>query len=750
MPYDKFLIGPFTTGWQNNLVKWLLPEDAWQELKNMYVWRGRLKKRFGGILMGSTAGSPETQQLKSRFRADIDTTDGAGAAAGNVPAGFGPFAIGMAFSIGDEIYTVYQAAGALYSTGAGSGTFDTATGAYTFVGAPAAASVYFYPAKPVMGLTNFFQGAINNNPAIGFDTVASYQFDGTAWERIGGVFWQGNETDFFWSANWIGVNANDVLLFTTNFNWTPGVAATDDPMRYWNGTAWATFFPYFAPTGGANTGPRIAQARIIVPFQNRLLLLNVVEQDNGATTNTQFVNRVRYSKRGSPLDDNSFYQGRSTDGTNVADGASFLDASTTEEILSVGFIKNRLIVYFEESTWEIVYTANEAAPFRWQKINTDLGSQSTFSAVNFDKQLLAVGNTGFHACNGANVGRIDEKIPDEIFTINDYQTGTKRVHGIRDYQKEVVYWTFPRNAGRNPHHDYPNAIFLYNYVNGSWALNDDTITAFGYFQQDFDVTWESEGASQWKYHTSSWISGLIKTGVRHIIAGNQEGFVFVIDTDNGGVNAPVLQITNITLTSAFIAVLDVRNHNLNFPEFIQVLFTVGMTNFNDRIFQIQEVTATTITIMDPDGNFSGTYAGGGLLRRVSNPCAFSKEWNPYVKDDRNVYIERINFGLSKTPTGAFTLDYYTSSSNASAREGAELSGAALGDNSITTAPYDLYPYEKTQDTLWHPGYLQAGGENVSIKIFLTDEQMVDPEKSLVDLEIQGMILLTQATSARLE
>ena len=90
-----------------------------------------------------------------------------------------------------------------------------------------------------------------------------------------------------------------------------------------------------------------------------------------------------------------------------------------------------------------MYTGNQVLPFIWQKINTELGAESTFSVVPFDKVILGVGNVGIHACNGANVERIDDKIPDEVFRIHNENEGVQRVYGIRDYDVEMVYWTFP-------------------------------------------------------------------------------------------------------------------------------------------------------------------------------------------------------------------------------------------------------------------------------------------------------------------
>ena len=44
---DRFLIAPMSTGLQLNMPPWLIMDDAFTRLNNAYVWRSRLRKRFG-------------------------------------------------------------------------------------------------------------------------------------------------------------------------------------------------------------------------------------------------------------------------------------------------------------------------------------------------------------------------------------------------------------------------------------------------------------------------------------------------------------------------------------------------------------------------------------------------------------------------------------------------------------------------------------------------------------------------------
>ena len=154
MPLDRFLIAPLNSGWQNDVRPWLVPDDAYAQLRNAYAFRSRIRKRVGSVLMqGTTPPTPGYEQLQSRLRMLIGVTvaDAFAGGAGTVP---GTIAIGQMISCGDNIFTV-SALGApanlLRTDGsAGAATLNTATGAINLVNIGGASpvangtSVYFY------------------------------------------------------------------------------------------------------------------------------------------------------------------------------------------------------------------------------------------------------------------------------------------------------------------------------------------------------------------------------------------------------------------------------------------------------------------------------------------------------------------------------------------------------------------------------------------------------------------------------
>jgi len=759
--YDRFLIAPMKTGLVTDVTAWQIPEDAFARLRNAYVHKGIVRKRFGSELMGGTNASSILDQLNSRLRVEVDTTDGAGAASGTAPGVI--FEPGQIFSIGDEIFTVteFGTPSVMITTGSSTtSTFNTTTGAYVFAGAAASESVYYYPSHPVMGLTYYEENKVVSNPTYAFDIQFIYRFTGSAWRRDGNITLQGDNSQFFWTANWTGRTLDETALFITNFNATVGTpGANDDPMyAYRNGT-WAEFRPVFNVAANLSDG-YVQTAKIILPFKDRLILLNTIERDVTAGTNSEHVNRCRFSHNGTPFPadvpdnvasavSNAWLEGSLTwtigGTTRKSDGAGFIDAPTEEEIESAEFIKDRLIVYFERSTWELAYTGNQVQPFVWQKINTELGSKSLRSPVPFDKAVFAVGRTAIHGCSGANVTKINEEISDQVFEIRNSDEGLQRVCGIRDYFTEMVYWSFPSVNANEDSSVFPDKVLMYNYIGDAWGIADDTITAFGYYEEQEEATWESTELT-WAEANFAWDSGTKQTKYRQIIAGNQHGFIFICDSTIS-TNEAVLQITDIETVGSEVRATIIK-HTLNDDSYIRIIDLEGATLTGSGIYAISVIDSDTVRLLDTV--LSGTYKGGGRAARVSQIDILSKQWNFYIDKGKNFYLAKIDFAVQKTSAGEITVDYYPSATQLSMIQSGQATGAILGDNNLQTYPFELYPLENSQTRLWHPVYFQTEGECVQIRIYLDDAQMKDPDISAADFQLEGMVVSASPTSERLQ
>jgi len=714
MAQKAYFIGPYDSGLVNAVKPWLLTEDAFALMNNAYVWRGNVKKRVGSKLFTLSGGDVAHEHLLSRVRIKLESggapvvTDGTGAAAAAIPGGAAGGAVGQIFSIGTAIYTIVSAvAGAqpmLQTVATATATFDSATGNYVFAGAPINTQVYWYPSLPIMGFANYEDENINDEPVIAFDRRYAYHRSGSGWEQLDvanvNTTWTGSDSQFFSTTNYRGTLNDNYWLFAVNNNQA-------DQIKYWNGTQWATI----APATQAAANYTLQTARLIVSFKDRLVALNTIEEVGGAGVYHTFVNRARWCQNGDPVAANAWYD-------NVPGKGGWIDAPTRQAIISAKILKDRLIVYFERSTWELVYTGNQVLPFIWQNIDDELGAESTFSAVLLENSVLGVGETGVHECDGLRVSRIDDKIPQEVFKVHNNNQGVDRVAGIRDYINELVYWSFP-DLETDP--TFPTRMLVYNYKNKSWSFNDDSITAFGYYQPADDLTWGTCPYT-WEEFDRLWRAGLNQSKTKNVIAGNQEGFTFILDSTKN-YNAASLQITNITVPGDIS--LQVINHNLKINDFVDIQFVEGITNI-DGIFKVKTITDADNIIVGVKDTPVGTYTGGGVIARVSKIDILTKQFNFY-DNNRRVSINEIGFDVDKSAAGVLNVGFYSSTSATDIAEDA---------------------LEANQNRLLRHVYVQSEGDCVQLQLTFDDDQMSDRNNMKSTFQLNSMTFHATPTGPR--
>lgn len=729
MPLQKILIAPLKEGMITQFEPWTIPNDAFVYLNNVYCFRNRIKKRPSTLLFNDTVDLA-VRHLHSRLRVKMPGTTAAGTGnyAGNAPGN--KFKIGQLFSVegitNASVFTVWQN-GATLNNFTSTATFNTGTGAFAITGngENPGADVFYYPAEPVMGIITYENSSINDEKYFAFDTQFSYEYTGSAWERFGApTTWQGNDTNFFWGTNWRGVANNNYYLFVVNYN-------QPDQIKYWDGTNWQTINPQIT-SGGAT----LESSRIILAFKNRLICLNTIE-----STGT-YTNRCRFSVNGDPTAVNAWRQ-------DIVGQGGYVDASTREAIVTAEFLKDRLIVYFERSTWELVYTGNNVLPFIWQKINTELGCESTFSVIPFDKVVLGVGNVGIHACNGSNVQRIDEKIEDVVFRIHNNNSGPLRVAGIRDYKTDLVYWAIPDEVDTRV---FPNNCLIYHYPQQAWSFMTESITAFGYFQTSVSRTWAGSVGITWETANFPWNSGTLQAKFLDVIAGNQQGFMFYVEPEMS-YNDRTRQITNITNIMDTTADITCINHNFSEGDYVQIKEAGGVTGMNDVIGVVDTVTdVDTFVFASPTATFAGTYTGNGTLIPVSNIQILSKQYNFFTDKGYNTAIQRMEFLVNKTENGEIQTNYGPSFTYPLLPTAQAFPDSILGTSILSTAAYDVNfsPLEQIQNKLWHVVYTNLSGSTFQFELTFNEEQITNELIAAADFDLEAIVLYVSPSSARLE
>jgi len=643
-------------------VNFLLPDDAYPVLENAYLFRERIRRKSGCDFLG-------------RFRRVL-TAQALGNSSAS-PWSFNLFTLASitettaSLEIGSTVIRVAtdtfadQGNGTLRrQDGNVASTINYATGAIRLemlVGAGNAATADFnyYPGLPVMGLRSRETTSINNQPTVGFDTKYAYQFAGNQWQEfIPGTTWSGTDYDFFWSTNYWVNASNEKLFWVTNFSGSAG-----DPIRYTNGPAgsWTTFAPQIS-----GTPTYLEQCLTIVPYRSRLVVCNTWE---GATLagSINFPQRIRWAAIGTPLPSQNANAWRD----DVPGQGGYIDVPTSEDITSVGFVRDNLVIFCERSTWQLRYTGRSIQPFQLEKVNTELGADSTFSAVQFDTSLVGIGDKGIVQCDSFSSKRIDIKIPDLVFNFNNNNQGVQRVQGIRDFIKRLAYWTYPYVPDNGLSTTYPNRRLVYNYENDSWAIFTDSITALGNFQPASSATWQNT-VEPWETQNYPWVSrpSLLPT----IIAGNQKGFTFYIDNQIEGSQAdndPTLNIEAITGNGIASPVsVTVTNHNLENFSIIEISGIVTGTDFDDMnggVYQVEVTSADAFTLWvyhpfsqnfsQPYFHASGSYIGGGVIAIRDNFRIQSKKFN-FLDDGQNIQLGFIDVLLNTTDSGAISLNAY--------------------------------------------------------------------------------------------
>lgn len=761
---DRFYIGAFDqeSGLQTDVKPYLIPDQAFARLDDAYVFRARVKKRFGSRWLDNSS-------LGTRLRIKLGSqTDGSGNVSTTVPlknsgALIASIEVGQMFSIGTATFTVTVAAAGsndlLRSDGVvATATINTTTGALVINGASANSDVYYYPALPVMALPSFNSTKTNEEPTYAFDTRFAYHRVDGGWDRLsteattGAAYWSGSNTQFHWAENYSAANPYENVLYVSNNN-PDEYHATDHPgyMRYYDtNTGWN----YITPDIGSSQV--IQAARILVVFKNRLVALATTEGTVGGAGNV-YNSRARAS---APIDPTS-----ASAWLLPPSGQGFAsDAPTSEKITGVTFVKDRLIVGFEKSTWELAYTGNQINPFVWQQINTELGVESTFSMVPFDKVAIGVGNLGIHACNGSNVERIDNKIPQAVFNIHNDDDGPKRVYGIRDYTVELLYWTFPDDEA-NSTFIYPNRVMMYNYRNRTWGFYKNSFTCFGYYQavegdeQEDGVSWDDSSVT-WD-DDASWggVTASVESSpkIRQVIAGNQQGWTVLCSPGQNSDHA-TRYITNLTYADEVVTVTCI-DHNFRPGDYVYISGIESSSTLKDslngKIFAVTDtdISATQFKfIYDGSTALAGTYRGSGLLAAVANPTIWTKQYNFYAQEGRNVAINKVNFLLKRTAAGEFTVDYNVNANDTSLLTGSNPNNTNvnMGTNIVETSAYTDDDIEQNANRVWHPIYLFADGAVIQLKLSLSDAQMRNASIRLQGFTLYGMCFEAMRSSWRMQ
>ena len=545
----------------------------------------------------------------------------------------------------------------------------------------------------------------------------------------------------------IDTSAYGVYTGGTGVVWCPTLKTTNpgDGIRWFDGytagsapaTGWVNFNPPLDSTG---TPDILLGCLMMFPYKGYLVTLNTVEGKSQAT-GIRYSNRARWSQYGSVYYCPPYPISFSGPAINPGDEwyaipgkGGYVDAPTGEDIIAAEFIKDTLVVYFENSTYKLTYTGNSLLPFLWEKVNTEIGAISTFSTVPFDRANLSIGYNGLYSCDSVNIDRIDRIIPDEVFSFGTASTDAKRVHGIRNFYSETALWTY-KYDGQPSSCVYPSRTLFYNYVENSFAIFKETYTCFGHFFVTSNLTWANANVP-WGGLNRPWNSFISTNGFPIVVAGNQHGFVFILQNTDGSNlagNAQSLVIQNITAANP--SVFTVPNHNLSPGDFIKIEDVKGAVALNDNIYQVVDnpsYTTSTFTLVDSNNtpvSVAG-YTYGGRITVIDNFNITTKSLNPFFSMGKSVRLGYVDFYVTQQIDEECTVTININDSN----------------TPIATRTLNLDQQRALGNTkFWRRVFFETQGEFVTLQLGYSDAQMYNVDIDKESVTIHGIIFWMKPT-----
>ncbi len=644
MNYQPFLIAGFATGLDRELQPWLLPNDAFTDLLDGFVYRGVLNKRNGYQQFAIGLRSTPTESRMVFKTANVAPATGVidGANKTFTWALTTPVARGRVVIAGSNPVQTLTDNGLGAFTGNGSGTINYNTGAVsvTFTTAPALLSTVLltysaHQGLPVMGIMNFYP-TDNVRQLIVADTkyVNRYNAADDRLDDITTTTYNGTRTDFWSWTNYESATSAPRLIFA---NGTVG-----DVIQVYDGTTVAAYTYNMTASGGGAVAT--LNARQIFSYKGRLILFQTIEDG------TLYPRRIRISGFGANVDDFR----------TSAPGAGTIEIPDNTWFFGATFNRDDLVFFTQTATWLMKFTGNDVEPFVLQRIDASRGSGAAFSAITYLNQSIAVSPNGLIGVDGYQVDRIDNNIPDYTFeNIDNEQTNFLECFSAFIDQDRDVYLLHPSKGTVRPNHvptGSSDRILVINFEEDNFAIYRLPLSCMGNFQEVQGILWSdltaANGFPDWaalqaKYE--SWADFPWTKGSPIPIGGGHKGEIFELNA-NGSQDNP-LHIRNITGTGETITVTTDWN-NYNIGDYISFSGVQGMTGVNNAQGVIlSQADYYTFTIKLDESAAAGTYtANTGMASRVIPFECVSKKLNPYINLDKKLKCGWMYFYVEVTET----------------------------------------------------------------------------------------------------
>lgn len=636
MSYSGFLISNYATGFDREVQPWLLPNDAFVDLLDGYVYRGVCTKRDGysGFANGTLSTYCESRMVhnipsaattgainssNTQFTATLTTPirRGTVTVVGTNPAqSFTDDGLGFFFNGITQIGTINYTTGALDITLPAAPTAGSVTVNYDY-----------HPGLPVMGVMSFYP-ANNVRQMIVADTRYVNKYD-PATDRLVDIpagTYNGTYNDFWSWVNYESSSSAPRLLFCN------GVVG--DVIQQWDGSTITNYAPTFA-VGTLN-------ARQMFVVKDRLVLFQTIE--NG----TLYPRRIRISGTGANCDVFD----------NTAPGAGFIDIPDNTWFFGAAFNRDDVMFFTESSTWILKYTGNDVNPFALEKIDGSRGSSAAFSVISYLNRTMAASPRGLIMSDGYQVERMDNNIPD--FAFNDIKDDafTSCFSGFLDEERDV-YLLYPSEPTIHPPlvpESSSDRILTINFEEDNYAIYRIPLSCMGNFQIATTVLWSDltaeNGYPNWDSLADkfgNWNAFPFSKGSPIAIGGGHKGEIWRLNDTQNDDNPQKIRAMTVIDTRTVRVTTDWNNYEIG--DYIVFESVGGMTQINDKQAAIKAISVNYNTFdVEIDTTGFSSYTSGGIASKVIQFEAVSKKLNPWIDADKKIKCGWIYFYVSTATT----------------------------------------------------------------------------------------------------
>ena len=396
MGYQPFLIAPFKMGLDNDLDPWMLPPDAFVNIKDGHIKHGVTEKRKGYRLLAEMVHTDDKFAITGITLPGDPVVLTVTSTTGNV---LPVITNGQRIQI-NYVEGMTELNGNQYLASVVTGTtiklqdlqgIDIDGSAFTAWSVNGQVSIF--PADRIMGLPRYI-AFDNSKSLLAMDTtrVAIYNSTNESFEPLSQTdivpaisfidVFSSNDTNYIWSANWASISGSAGtplirLYFTNGKEYSTAVGDVDGIWYYTSASAQTVtiFRPVINTDFG---GPFLNGCKFIFAIRQRLLCLSTFEGGE------DYPQRARWCQQQNPD------AAKAWDDATPGKGG-YVDCPTGEHIISAAQIQDTIIVLFTSSVWTLRPTADPALPFRWDKVNSFRACDAKMAVASFDKFIVSLG-----------------------------------------------------------------------------------------------------------------------------------------------------------------------------------------------------------------------------------------------------------------------------------------------------------------------------------------------------------------------